>query len=102
MKAMREHLPLILTGGAIIATLSVGECRTERTLNQQIDGVNQRIDDLGQKMEQGFAQVHRRIDDTNRRIDDTHRRLDDLGTQIGVVRDDVRELRSLHLEDNAQ
>ncbi len=102
---INEQIPLELGIGAIVATMLFGTCRTERSMESQYNS-------LAQQMQQRFAETNRLINGTNRlmdetdrlidepnqRIDDTHRLLDDLQTKIGEIRDDVRDLRSIHLE----
>ena len=77
--------------GAIVVTLGVGTCST-----------NRRIDDSHRRMDDGFENLQRQIGDVYRRMDDgfenLQRQIDNLQRRIDNLQADVRELRTLHFE----
>ncbi len=120
--AIRDHIPLGIGVGAIVATMLYGTCGTDQAMEREFAGLNQRFDQIDQRfdhvdqrfdhVDQRFDQIDQRFDDSNQRFDsrfnsladqmqqgftEVHRRIDDTNERIDDLQTDVRELRSIHL-----
>ena len=83
----KDTVAVVLGMGAIVVTLGVGTCST-----------NRRIDDSHRRMDDGFENLQRQIGAVHRRMDDgfgnLQRQVDNLQTDVRELQTDVRELQT--------
>ena len=94
----KDTVAMLIGMGAIVVTLGVGTCST----NRSIDDSHRRMDDGFENLQRQIGDVHRRMDDgfenLQGQIDNLQRQIDNLQRQIDNLQADVRELRTLYFE----
>ena len=94
----KDTVATLIGMGAIVVTLGVGTCST----NRRIDDSHRRMDDGFENLQRQIGDVHRRMDDgfenLQRQIDNLQTDVRELQTDVRELQTDVRELRSLYFE----
>ena len=91
----KDTVAMLIGMGAIVVTLGVGTCSTNRRIDDGFENLQRQIGDVHRRMDDGFGNLQRQIGDVHRRMDDG---FGNLQRQIDNLQTDVRELRTLHFE----